>query len=419
MSNNAIEIENLSKLYSLGTIGTGYLTKDLNRWWAKRRGKEDPYMKIGSINDRTKKDDSGFVWALKDINLNIEKGDVVGIIGKNGAGKSTLLKILSKITTPTTGQIRMQGRVASLLQVGISFHPEMTGRENIFINGAILGMTRREIKARFDEIVDFAGIEKYIDTPIKRYSSGMNVRLGFAVAAHLEPEILIVDEVLAVGDAEFQKKAIGKMQDVAQGEGRTVLFVSHNMDSVRRLCKNGIIINNGMVHYTGDVNSAVDKYLNLYDTKEGETIVDKVERVRNYLTISSIMFDGKDLTTVYKQTDAESLTLRIEGDANEDVQLNIRLIITTLSDTPLASYSTFDERNSAISIKKGHFVVERTVQMPVNMRPGDALISLFLYNYRDLAIRAYQCCHLTISSSSDASRIGLLNSGGIIEMREI
>lgn len=419
MSNNAIEIENLSKLYSLGTIGTGYLSKDLNRWWAKTRGKEDPYMKIGSINDRTKKDDSGFVWALKDINLNIEKGDVVGIIGKNGAGKSTLLKILSKITTPTTGQIRMQGRVASLLQVGISFHPEMTGRENIFINGAILGMTRKEIKARFDEIVDFAGIEKYIDTPIKRYSSGMNVRLGFAVAAHLEPEILIVDEVLAVGDAEFQKKAIGKIQDVAQGEGRTVLFVSHNMDSVKRLCRNGIIIDNGQVHFTGDINSAVDHYLSLYDSSEGETIVQKAESVRTYVNMSSIHIDGSEATAIRKQTDDKVITLRIEGEANDDVMLNIRFLITTLSDTPLASYSTFDERNAKINLSRGHFIIERTLQLPDNMRPGDVLISLFIYNYRDLVIRAYQCCRMTIYAGNDENKIEALNSGGIVEMREV
>lgn len=257
----AIEFENISKQYQLGKIGTGTLSKDLNRWWARIRGKEDPYLKIGQVNDRTKHADSEFVWALRDINLKIEQGDVVGIIGKNGSGKSTLLKILSKITAPTTGVIRGRGRVASLLEVGTGFHPEMTGRENIYMNGAIMGMTKHEIDRKLDEIVDFAGVEMYLDTPVKRYSSGMTVRLGFAIAAHLEPEILVVDEVLAVGDAEFQKKAIGKMQDVSKGQGRTVLFVSHNMGAVRNLCHSGIVLSNGLIEYLGKADDCVDRYL--------------------------------------------------------------------------------------------------------------------------------------------------------------
>lgn len=271
----AIEIENLSKQYALGKIGTGTLQRDLNVWWAQMRGKPNPYTKIGEINDRTQKADGDFVWALKDINLKIDEGDVVGIIGGNGAGKSTLLKILSRVTTPTTGRITTYGRVASLLEVGTGFHGEMTGRENIYMNGAIMGMTKAEIDSKLDEIVDFAGVAKYIDTPVKRYSSGMTVRLGFAVAAFLEPEILVVDEVLAVGDAEFQKKAIGKMQDVARGEGRTVLFVSHNMSAVRSLCQRGIVLQNGMQVFDGDANDAVDYYT-----------ATNITELRDYLEVS-------------------------------------------------------------------------------------------------------------------------------------
>lgn len=261
MSNTAIEFNHVGKQYRLGTIGTGTLSHDLNRWWARIRGKEDPFLQIGEVNDRTQKASSDYVWALKDIDFKVEQGDVLGIIGKNGAGKSTLLKVLSRVTTPTTGSIRARGRIASLLEVGTGFHPEMTGRENIFMNGSIMGMTRAEINRKFDEIVDFAGVEKYVDTPVKRYSSGMTVRLGFAIAAHLEPEILVVDEVLAVGDAEFQKKAIGKMQDISQGGGRTVLFVSHNMAAVKSLCNSGILIDKGSVVYHGSATDTVHEYV--------------------------------------------------------------------------------------------------------------------------------------------------------------
>lgn len=264
MSNTAIEFENISKQYRLGTIGTGTLSHDLNRWWHLVRGKEDPYLKVGEVNDRSAKATSDYVWALRDISFKVEQGEVLGIIGKNGAGKSTLLKILSRVTSPTLGTIKAKGRIASLLEVGTGFHAEMTGRENVYMNGAIMGMTRREITSKLDEIVSFSGIEKYIDTPVKRYSSGMTVRLGFAVAAHLEPEILVVDEVLAVGDAEFQKKAIGKMKDVSQGGGRTVLFVSHNMGAVKNLCNKGVLLKNGMVETSGDINEVVDYYLNNY-----------------------------------------------------------------------------------------------------------------------------------------------------------
>ena len=257
----AIKVENLSKAYQLGEIGTGTLSRDLERYWAKLRGKEDPFLKIGEINDRTVKSESDIVWSLKDINFDIEQGDAVGIIGRNGAGKSTLLKILSRVTSPTTGNIKVKGRVASLLEVGTGFHPELSGRENIFLNGAILGMRKAEIKKHFDAIVDFSGVERYIDTPVKRYSSGMYVRLAFAVAAHLESEILVVDEVLAVGDAEFQKKCLGKMNDVSKGEGRTVLFVSHNMASINNLCAKSILLNNGKLDFFDSTEKTINQYL--------------------------------------------------------------------------------------------------------------------------------------------------------------
>ncbi len=260
MSNIAIKAENVGKLYRLGQIGTGTISHDLNRWFARIRGKEDPFAKIGETNDRTQKGESDYVWALKDVNFEIEKGSAVGIIGRNGAGKSTLLKLLSKVTKPSTGTIKVNDRIASLLEVGTGFHPEMTGRENIYLNGAILGMTKKEITRKFDEIVDFSGVERYVDTPVKRYSSGMYVRLAFAVAAHLESEILIVDEVLAVGDAEFQKKCLGKMGDVSKGEGRTVLFVSHNMAAVKQLCTSGIVLQHGGMAFEGGAQEAVNFY---------------------------------------------------------------------------------------------------------------------------------------------------------------
>ena len=261
MKQLAIKAENISKQYRLGEVGTGTLSHDLNRFWHKIRGNEDPYLKIGEVNDRSKKGDSEYVWSLRDINFEIEQGDAVGIIGRNGAGKSTLLKLLSKVTKPTTGHFKVNGRIASLLEVGTGFHPEMTGRENIYLNGAILGMRRHEITRKFDEIVAFSGVGGYIDTPVKRYSSGMYVRLAFAVAAHLESEILIVDEVLAVGDAEFQKKCLGKMGDVSKGEGRTVLFVSHNMASVKALCNRSILLEHGSLKLSGPTDEIIKKYL--------------------------------------------------------------------------------------------------------------------------------------------------------------
>ena len=261
-----IKVENISKAYQLGNFGTGTISRDLERFWARIRGKEDPFLKIGELNDRTKKGESDIVWSLKDINFEVEQGDAVGIIGRNGAGKSTLLKILSRVTSPTSGSVKVKGRIASLLEVGTGFHPELSGRENIFLNGAILGMRKAEIKRKFDEIVDFAGVERYIDTPVKRYSSGMYVRLAFAVAAYLESEILVVDEVLAVGDAEFQKKCLGKMGDISKGEGKTVLFVSHNMGSIRQLCDSAMLLDNGSLIKQGSVEETLSLYLKTHIT---------------------------------------------------------------------------------------------------------------------------------------------------------
>lgn len=290
MSDIIIKIESISKQYRLGQVGTGTISHDLNRWWYKVRGKEDPYLKIGDTNDRTAKSKSGYVWALKDISFDVKQGEVLGIIGKNGAGKSTLLKLLSRVTAPTTGSIKAKGRIASLLEVGTGFHPELTGRENVFMNGSILGMTKAEIKQKFDEIVAFAGVEKYIDTPVKRYSSGMTVRLGFAVAAHLEPEIMVVDEVLAVGDAEFQKKAIGKMQNVSHSEGRTILFVSHNMDAIKKMCTRAVLLKDGSMQCQGNVDSILDIYIN---ENKGNCNIIANEVVNNDMCILSASVYGE------------------------------------------------------------------------------------------------------------------------------
>ena len=280
---DAIIFNNISKQYRLGLVSTRTLSHDLNRWWTMNiRGKDDPYLKIGEVNDRAHRGESDYVWALRDIDFKVEQGDVLGIIGKNGAGKSTLLKILSKVTAPTTGTIKAKGRIASLLEVGTGFHPEMTGRENIYMNGAIMGMTKAEISRKLDEIVDFSGVERYLDTPVKRYSSGMTVRLGFAIAAHLEPEILVVDEVLAVGDAEFQKKAIGKMQDVSKGEGRTVLFVSHNMESIQNLCTKGILLDNGGIIKSGNIENVVDFYMIRNVESVGDVALIENESISQY-----------------------------------------------------------------------------------------------------------------------------------------
>lgn len=298
-----LKAENISKQYRLGTVGTGTLGDDLKRWWYGIRGKDDPFLKVGSVNDRSSLANEDYVWALKNINFEVKQGEVLGIIGKNGAGKSTLLKLLSRVTSPTTGTIKTKGRIASLLEIGTGFHPELTGRENIFMNGAVLGMSRTEIKNKLEEIIAFSGCEKYIDTPVKRYSSGMTVRLGFAVAAHLEPEILVVDEVLAVGDAEFQKKAIGKMQDLSTGEGRTVLFVSHNMASIQNLCTRVMLLKNGSnekIGFTDDViKYYLEKFRNVTTSKDLHYRLDrKGSGILKFLNFSFENENGKEINAL-------------------------------------------------------------------------------------------------------------------------
>lgn len=395
MSNTVIEFNNVGKQYILGTIGTGTLSQDLNRWWANIRGKEDPYLKIGETNDRTQKGDSRFVWALRDINFKVEQGDVVGIVGKNGAGKSTLLKILSRVTSPTTGDIKIKGRIASLLEVGTGFHPEMTGRENIFMNGSIMGMTKSEIKSKFDEIVDFAGVAKYVDTPVKRYSSGMMVRLGFAIAAHLEPEILVVDEVLAVGDAEFQKKALGKMQDVSKGQGRTVLFVSHNMAAVRSLCTRGVMLKNGMIDFIGTIPDTLDHYLKNDEGSLQELIIDNIKWKKNNLTINNIEINGtKDaFSTITSQQ--EFIDVHIEGQTTEDMTYDVMLIFRNKDGMPLASFADGHYYGDIQYMKQGRFSIDRRIQLPKILNKGILRVDLFFHHPMvEFQLKAPSCCTL-------------------------
>lgn len=373
----AIEFNNISKLYRLGLVSSGTLSSDLQRWWQMNiLGKEDPFLKVGSVNDRSKAADSDYVWALKDIDFKVEQGDVVGIIGKNGAGKSTLLKLLSKVTSPTTGTIKARGRIASLLEVGTGFHGEMTGRENIYMNGAILGMSKQEINSKIDEIIDFSGCERYIDTPVKRYSSGMTVRLGFAVAAHLDPEILVVDEVLAVGDAEFQKKAIGKMQDVSSGEGRTVLFVSHNMASVRMLCRHGLLLENGGIKFMGDINETIDLYLS-QDVTDGDSVMDSVKnKSEDLMRIDSITVNGSLSNKTFVTPGRNVLNVSVKGELYESIPMSLEVIFKDLNGVPLMFYcKSFGQ---SPMIEKGHFDLEEAIQIPANINTGTYLASLFL-----------------------------------------
>lgn len=348
----AIEFNNISKQYRLGLVSSGTIRDDLKRWWTMSvRHKEDPFLKIGETNDRSSKGMSDYVWALKDIDFKVEQGDVVGIIGKNGAGKSTLLKILSKITAPTTGTIKAKGRIGSLLEVGTGFHPEMTGRENIYLNGAILGMSKQEIDRKLDEIVDFSGCERYIDTPVKRYSSGMMVRLGFAVAAHLDPEILVVDEVLAVGDAEFQKKAIGKMKDVSRGEGRTVLFVSHNMTAVRNLCQTGVWLENGKIKDMGGVDGIVARYLSDTSVSEINTFCPTLGerknsgegiRIEDFRLMNKVPQTGDELIFEYDLVNESGMPREVE------LAINFK----TMSESPIMQLFSRDQ-NVKIVLKEG------------------------------------------------------------------
>ena len=312
MNNAVIKVEDLSKQYRLGKVGRGALRDDVNRWLYKIMGKEDPYLKIGEENDRSVKGSSDYVWALKDIDFEVKQGEVLGIIGRNGAGKSTLLKILSRVTAPTTGKVKIKGRIASLLEVGTGFHPELSGRDNIFLNGAILGMTKKEIALKFDEIVDFSGVERYIDTPVKRYSSGMYVRLAFAVAAHLDPEILIVDEVLAVGDAEFQKKCLGKMKDVSYRDGRTVLFVSHNIPTILNLCESAMVLQWGKNIFHGNTEEAITFYKSDKGKQHLESLRNRKDRKGNgMVSCMDIIFLNKRLQVVESVKSGDELRLKI------------------------------------------------------------------------------------------------------------
>ena len=377
----AIHFDHVGKLYRLGQVGTGTLSNDLNRWWqTKVLHREDPYMIIGEVNDRAHKGSSDYVWALRDIDFDVRQGEVVGIIGKNGAGKSTLLKLLSRVTAPTTGEIRARGRIASLLEVGTGFHQEMTGRENIYMNGSILGMTRAEINRKLDEIVDFAGVERYLDTPVKRYSSGMIVRLGFAVAAFLEPEIMVVDEVLAVGDAEFQKKAIGKMQDVSRGEGRTVLFVSHNMAAVRNLCQRGIILDNGSLAFDGSIEDAVQHYLQ--DSIASGNTLSLSELPRSGKNSGSIRFTGIEYLNRENEpilpTCGQFLRIRVKFHANVPVsKANMSLEIHDLYQRPVFYFnSLFTQAEAGFSEGDHAFTIDIE---KLRATEGDYCILLWAY----------------------------------------
>lgn len=375
MADTVIKVENLSKAYQIGQIGSGTISRDIDRLWQmKVLRREDPFLKVGEANDRSSKGESNIVWSLKDINFEVNQGDAVGIIGKNGAGKSTLLKLLSRVTSPTTGQIKVKGRIASLLEVGTGFHPELSGRENIYLNGAILGMRKKEITRKLDEIIDFSGVERYIDTPVKRYSSGMYVRLAFAVAAHLESEILIVDEVLAVGDAEFQKKCLGKMGDISKGEGRTVLFVSHNMGAVKSLCNKGIVLENGLVKHIGDTNSSVSKYLGgntkHINSRNFDSVFIKNIFQLNAITISQPNSNNDDLLL-------ENKALQISTDISFSVEDISKYCITYHLNNelgePLFSFSSADN----VNLKNGTNTI--ICNFPKNFfQSGNFYLTLFI-----------------------------------------
>lgn len=383
MSKTVIKIENLSKIYRLGEVGTGTISHDLNRWWRMNiLGQDDPYAKIGHVNDRTAKAEKGeLVAALRDINLEVKEGEVLGIIGRNGAGKSTLLKILSRVTSPTTGSIKVSGRMASLLEVGTGFHQDMSGRENIYMNGTIMGMRKWEITRKLDEIVEFAGVAKYLDTPVKRYSSGMTVRLGFAIAAYLEPEILIVDEVLAVGDAEFQKKAIGKMQDVSANDGRTVLFVSHNMGAIANLCNKAAIMDKGSLYFNGDVQEAIKHYKEQNNTKNSLNytkkgcILKKVEIVNN---------EGQILTLVKNFTPI-AFRIIIETMTKVDGKIKGEIYIKNSYDEVQATLSSWINEESLNIQQENNFTLTCKLPLGVPLDNGTFMIDLRIFiNYQQI-----------------------------------
>lgn len=374
----AIEFNHVGKQYRLGLVSTKTLSHDLNRWWQTSvLHKEDPYLKIGSVNDRSKTADSEYVWALQDIDFKVEQGDVVGIIGKNGAGKSTLLKLLSKVTGPTVGTIRARGRIGALLEVGTGFHPEMTGRENIYMNGAILGMSKSEVTRKLDEIIDFSGCERYIDTPVKRYSSGMTVRLGFAVAAHLDPEILVVDEVLAVGDAEFQKKAIGKMKDVSQGGGRTVLFVSHNMASIRALCNTGVLLDNGRIAFLGPIGETVDEYLSSSSYLQEAVSTEGIFKIKNRdIQITSVTINGYPSANCELNYPNKVIDIDVEGIIQGHHFLDLEVTFHNLDGTILARHAPGLYTGNSLEVKDGPFHLHNHIVLPEGIANGEYLINI-------------------------------------------
>ncbi len=363
----AISVENLSKTYQLGVIGTGTFYGDLKRWWARQRGKPDPYQKIGEADHGNRAGET--IWALKDVNVEIQQGEAIGIIGRNGAGKSTLLKILSRVTAPTSGLVKVKGRIASLLEVGTGFHPELTGRENIYLNGAILGMNRDEVRRKFDQIVDFSGVEQFIDTPVKRYSSGMYVRLAFAVAAHLEPEILVVDEVLAVGDAEFQKKCLGKMGDVAY-EGRTILFVSHNMGMIHSLCSRAVLLQRGKIIFDGNTASVISQYYS-----NGINTPFSVDYSKNVPPVGD---QYATLLSANIEDDAGNITGEVDLNTGFRVKMRYRLH-NAVPRSPYPNYHFYNSQGQCVFITSGERTVhvsgdavyEATCSIPANFLNND------------------------------------------------
>ncbi len=376
----AIEFNHVGKQYRLGLVSTKTLSHDLDRWWQTVvLKKEDPYLRIGEVNDRSKAGDSDYVWALRDIDFKVEQGDVVGIIGKNGAGKSTLLKLLSKVTGPTVGTIRARGRIGALLEVGTGFHPEMTGRENIFMNGAILGMSKAEVASKIDEIIDFSGCERYIDTPVKRYSSGMKVRLGFAVAAHLDPEILVVDEVLAVGDAEFQKKAIGKMREVSQGGGRTVLFVSHNMASIKKLCKNGILLENGQIAFQGNVSDTIATYLSSSNYEDLDGPAMQIHIINNSIRIDSFSIENLNNGVLrFVGNGRKRVEFSIIGETEINLNVSLEVFLYDSNDIIVGSYSPTHWNGKVEKLGRGPFVIHDSFDLPDMLTSGEYSISITL-----------------------------------------
>lgn len=391
-----LKAENISKQYRLGTVGTGTLSHDLNRWWHAIRGKQDPYLKVGEINDRSLKGNSEYVWALQHINFEVNRGEVLGIIGKNGAGKSTLLKILSKVTAPTTGVIKSRGRIASLLEVGTGFNPELTGRENIYLNGAILGMTKKEITSKLDEIIAFSGCERYIDTPTKRYSSGMTVRLAFAVAAFLEPEILVVDEVLAVGDVEFQKKAIGKMKDISTTEGRTVLFVSHDMSAIESLCSKLLIVENGRIAYDGAVEKGIEKYITGNNNRK---FVQKENDFGYYINDFYIEKEASSIQIINVWTPFTFKgTLKFEKELPVDLKLEI--VVNNSFGQPCTTLSTW-LNSIVINVETNILEFSCYLKNGLPFASGEYSISLYVIGNKRIEFRDFYFFELINSSYTE------------------